>query len=661
MPRTSNDSTPDVSVLIVNYNVKDYLQQCLRSIQGAQGEISIQIVVVDNASTDNTMADLPPLFPDVLWVPSTENLGYGRGNNLGLSHCTGRYVLFLNPDTIIQPDTLATMVAYLDRHPEVGLAGCTVYNPDGTFQLACRRGFPTPWASFTKLFGLQTLFPRLKLFAQYNLTYLPVDNTYDVDALIGAFMIGPRSVITDAGGFDPAFFMYGEDLDLCYRIQKSGKAIRYVHTTSIVHFKGESTRRSSMDEVRVFYDAMKIFARKHYGRSTLFLLFLHAGIAMRSFVEHVLRRRRELALLTLDAGAILAALMIATTVRFDGPFGFPDYAYPLVLIVVPMVAMLSLFSVGEYVEYRPTVRRSMVGLLVTFFVLSSLTYFFKEYAFSRGVVLMTIGISAVLLTMLRGAVALFDARVGSRKVRTILIVGTTPAAESIVSALRSAEYRKAVIAGVVAVGTLRSSTFAGCPVIGTTDYLDGIIKDTHAEEIIIADASFDQGTMIEVMKRMGDRRLRFHFAEAYDDIVMARVVHNVAGVEPTVHVSPLLRFRNRCVKRGIDVLFSILMVLILAIPVCLWRSRYRSSFASWLNVLRGDASIVGLYPDGVRRMAGKPGITSLVDVGSDAMEVSAGAAVHVNDYYVEHYSLALDIEILLKYLAGRRGSKHRNT
>ena len=650
-------SIPDVSVLIVNYNVKDYLQQCLRSVQGACDGLHVQIVVVDNASSDATMDELPALFPDVVWVASQENLGFGRGNNVGLSHCTGRYVLFLNPDTIMQPDTLRTMVSYLDAHPEVGLAGCTVYNPDGTFQLACRRGFPSPWASFTKLFGLQALFPQSRWFAQYNMTYLPVEATYDVDALIGAFMMGPRSLIEQVGGFDPAFFMYGEDLDLCYRIQKLGRSIRYVHTTSIVHFKGESTRRSSMDDVAVFYDAMKIFARKHYGRSAPFLLLLNVGIVVRSVVEKMLRRRRELLMLGLDGVSLLLALLLATSVRFDGPFGFPDYAYPLVLIVVPLVALVSLISVGEYVEYRPTIRRSLVGLLVSFFVLSSLTYFFKEYAFSRGVVLMTIGISAVLLSIVRGVAALLDARGGTSKIRTVVVVGLTPAAASIIEALRTSEYRTTSIAGAVATNTLAQTQFAGVPVIGTADYLETIIGDTHAEEVIIADSAFDPSIIVRMMKRSGLHRVRYHFAEAYDDVIMARLVQDVAGVEPTVQVSPLLRFRNRWIKRAIDVMVALPTLLVLGIQVFLGRRNARPRFHAWMEVLRGTRSVVGLYNDGRRRVAGKPGITSLVDVGSGTVVVSQAAAEHINDYYVAQYSVALDIEIMLKYLVGHRGIK----
>jgi 23S rRNA pseudouridine1911/1915/1917 synthase len=175
--------------------VKDYLLQCLRSLQASVGDVRTQIIVVDNNSHDGSVAELQPMFPGVQWIALDENVGFGRANNVGLNEVTGRYVLYLNPDTIVGSDTLAVMCRYLDEHPRTGIAGCKVLNPDGSFQVACRRGLPTPWVSFCKLFGLQKLFPSSKLFAGYNLTYLPIDATYPVDALIGAFMTIPLHIL----------------------------------------------------------------------------------------------------------------------------------------------------------------------------------------------------------------------------------------------------------------------------------------------------------------------------------------------------------------------------------------------------------------------------------------------------------------------------------
>lgn len=641
--------TPDISVIIVNYNVKDYLLQCLRSLAASVGGVQTEIIVVDNNSHDGSVAELEPLFPSVRWIALDENIGFGRANNVGLEHATGRYILYLNPDTIVGSDTLAVMCRYLDEHSKTGIAGCKVLNPDGSFQVACRRGLPTPWVSFCKLFGLQRIFPSSKLFAGYNLTYLPIDATYPVDALIGAFMIGRADLLRSLGGFDPAFFMYGEDIDLCYRVQKAGFDVTYVHTTSIVHYKGESTKRSSINEVRVFYDAMEIFARKHFGGSRIFLAFLRMGIALRALVARALRKRREIGTWLFDMIALNLALLAATSVRFEGPFGFPAYAYPLVQIVVTLVATFSLVAVGEYVEYRPTVRRSIVGLLVTFFVLSSLTYFFKEYAFSRGVLLMTIGFTAVATTLIRGVAALRD---GSRAVATrrVLLVGCTPHAERIARELETAEHRHTELVGIVATTSFTTESFAGMRIVGDATYLARILDATGAQEVILTDPSVSKERIMELMIACAGYRARFHLATDYDDVITARIINDVAGVEPTVSLPPLLRFRNRVAKRMLDLVLSVL-VLTLCLPGLILPG-VRRMVASWYDVLRGRKSVVGLFPDGKARSTGRVGLTGLAHISSPG-RLSTAAVTQLNDYYIESYTLALDIEIILKHLLRR--------
>ncbi len=642
-------STPDISVIIVNYNVKDYLLQCLRSLNASVGSVTTEVIVVDNDSHDGSVEELQPLFPSVRWIALDENIGFGRANNVGLEHASGRYVLYLNPDTIIGADTLSVMCKFLDEHPKTGIAGCKVLNPDGSFQVACRRGLPTPWVSFCKLFGLQRLFPSSKLFAGYNLTYLPVDATYAVDALIGAFMVGRTELMRSLGGFDPAFFMYGEDIDLCYRVQQAGFDVTYVHTTSIVHYKGESTKRSSINEVRVFYDAMEIFAKKHFGGSRIFLAFLRLGIGVRAVLARAMRKRREIITWLLDMLALNTALLAATSVRFDGPFGFPEYAYPLVQIVVTLVATFSLVAVGEYVEYRPTVRRSIVGLLVTFFVLSSLTYFFKEYAFSRGVLLMTIGFTAVVMTLLRGVVAL---REGSRAVATrrVLLVGCTPHAERIAQELATAENRHTELVGIVATTSFTSETFAGLRIVGDATYLARILDATGAQEVILTDPTVSKERIMELMIACSGYRARFHLATDYDDVITARIINDVAGVEPTVSLPPLLRFRNRVAKRFLDVTLA-LLVLTLSVPGLILPG-VRRAMPTWFDVLRGRRSVVGLYPDGKIRSTGRMGVTGLAHISSPK-RLSSAAVSQLNDYYIESYTLALDIEIILKHLLRR--------
>ena len=637
----------DVSIIIVNYNVKDYLLQCLRSLYEIDASIRKEIIVVDNNSSDGSVAFLRQQFQEVHWIELNENIGYGKANNLGLAQAQGRYTLFLNPDTIVGRDVLQTMTSFLDADADVGLAGCKVLNPDGSFQVACRRGLPTPWASFCKLFGLQSIFPNSRLFAQYNMTYLPIDATYPVDALIGAFMMGPTALMQELGGFDPAFFMYGEDIDLCYRVQLAGRRVMYVHTTNIIHYKGESTKRSSMNEVRVFYDAMEIFAKKHFGGSQLFLAFLRLGIVARSIMARLQRKKRELFVWLADMIAVNGVLLFATSVRFQSPFGFPEYAYPIVPIALTIISTLSLISVGEYVEYRPTVRRSAVGLLVTFFMLSSLTYFFKDFGFSRGVLLMTIGFSVVMFALIRGIAALTD-RASAARTRRVLLVGINESTAKIIDELDRAERRGTEIVGVVATQPFSDQTFSGSPILGEASYLSRILDVTSAQEVILTDQDMPREKAMELMIACSAFRARFHLAHDYDDIVTARIINDVAGEEPTVSVPPLLRFRNRVAKRIVDVVVSA-VVLTLGLPVLILRSKRRHQ---WWNVFRGSASLVGLVPDGYSRSSGKPGLTGLAQVSRNT-NLSVSTIQQLNDYYVQEYTLALDVEIILKQLFRR--------
>ena len=267
------NSDNDISIVIVNYNVKDFLYQCLDSIYLSSSKLSIEIIVVDNNSSDGSVEFLRPIFPNVNFIELKENLGFGKANNIGFSIAKGDYILILNPDTVLEENTLDIMIEYMRSHIEVGIAGCKVLNSDGSFQLPCRRGFPTPWVAFCKLFGLQKMFPNSTIFAQYNQTFLSENETYYIDAIIGAFMFARREVIEELSGFDPDFFMYGEDLDLCFRTYKAGYKVAYVHEAKIIHYKGESTKRSSINEIKHFYNAMEIFSKKHVSNSGFYLFF----------------------------------------------------------------------------------------------------------------------------------------------------------------------------------------------------------------------------------------------------------------------------------------------------------------------------------------------------------------------------------------------------
>jgi O-antigen biosynthesis protein len=660
---------PIISVVIVNYNVKDLLVSCIASLEASLLGIPSEIIVVDNDSTDGSIDYAEPMFSSVHFVRLAENLGFGRANNIGfdmaLAH-GAEFVLCLNPDTLISEDSMSVVLEYMRSNADVGLTGCKLLNADGTFQLACRRGFPTPWASFCKVFGLQALFPKSPRFAQYNQTFRSEDETYAVDAVMGAFMFIRRAALEAVRGFDEEFFMYGEDLDLCFRIQVAGWKIMYLHTTSIIHYKGESTRRSAINEVKHFYEAMEIFARKHYGSSWLFLAFLRVGIAMRSMLAYLSLYRWEAGFALSDVLSLNAAMLVGTSLWKGRFFAFPNYAYPTVFVVISLVTLLSMIAAGEYSPYsKPSIRRAFSGLMISFFALSALTYFFKSYAFSRGILLLTIGIGIVLAACARVLARLFEQIVGGESEKRIAFVGDNAATQQLVarldvpSAASVGKRSRASIVGIITTEHESSATpvpQTSIPIIGNISYLRKIIEQHKIQEVIITDTAMPRAEIVRnimaAAQTAASERATFRFAQEYDDVIAGRIVEKyVGGAQPVLPYN-LAEWKYRLFKRTFDIICA-LFVLTIGLPVVILKQTTQKNdskhnrLRDFLDVLRGRKSVIGVYPIEARLPAvGKIGLTGLAHVHSPE-HLSRQALQSLNEFYAKHYSIWLDVDILV--------------
>ncbi len=255
-----------ISVIIVNYNVKYFLEQCLCSVRAAIAGLEAEVFVVDNNSTDGSVEYLRPKFPEVRFIVNADNVGFAKANNQAISECHGEYVLLLNPDTVIGEESLRTLCYFMDEHPATGGVGVKMLNAHGMFLPESKRSFPSPWVSFCKIFGLSKLFPQSRTFSRYSLAYLNKEKQHSVDVLAGAFMLLRHEALDKVGLLDEAFFMYGEDIDLSYRMVLGGYKNLYI-PERILHYKGESTRQGDMKYVKAFYGAMLIFFRKYYPQS----------------------------------------------------------------------------------------------------------------------------------------------------------------------------------------------------------------------------------------------------------------------------------------------------------------------------------------------------------------------------------------------------------
>ena len=276
---------PSVSIIIVSYKVRYYIEQCLNSVLRSVPDA--QILVVDNNSDDGSVEYFRERFPQVEVIANDYNAGFGKANNIALANAKGRYVLFLNPDTVVAERTIPGCVEYMDAHPEVGAVGVRMQYGDGRFALESRRSLPTPSVSFWHMIGLGKLFPKSRLFAKYHRTYLDKDSECPIDVVSGAYMFVRKEALDKTGGFDEAFFMYGEDIDLSYRILQAGYKNRYL-PLPIVHYKGESTTKTSYRYAQVFYDAMLIFFNKHFKRySCLFAMLVRIVVGFKKIGTYI--------------------------------------------------------------------------------------------------------------------------------------------------------------------------------------------------------------------------------------------------------------------------------------------------------------------------------------------------------------------------------------
>lgn len=281
--RTSDAGALDLSILIVSYNTLPLLRQCLSSIQANAQDLSHEVIVVDNASRDGSPHMVAAEFPDVRLLRNTDNVGFSVANNAAIACARGRYVLLLNSDTLIVPGTLRSMVDHLDADPKIGIAGCRLLRPNGEMDLACRRSFPTPWVSLCRILRLNRLFPKSKRFGRYNLTFLDEEATYEVDSIVGAFMLVRQELLRDIGGLDEDYFMYGEDVDWCYRAKRAGWRVDYVGNCVTIHHKGASSRKESFRMNYHFHRAMFLFHSKHLRSEYPLLvnLAIYVGISAR--------------------------------------------------------------------------------------------------------------------------------------------------------------------------------------------------------------------------------------------------------------------------------------------------------------------------------------------------------------------------------------------
>ena len=396
-----------VTVIIVNYNVKHFLEQCLNSVFASAKHCETEIFVVDNNSVDGSCSMVKEKFPDVNLIENKTNYGFSYANNQAIKQAKGEYILLLNPDTVIEEKTLSTISNFMDTHPDSGGLGVKMIDGKGRFLPESKRGLPTPQVAFYKIFGLSKLFPKSKKIGKYHLTYLNKEQTHVVDVLSGAFMLLRKKCLDKIGLLDENFFMYGEDIDMSYRITLAGYKNYYYPETTIIHYKGESTKKGSINYVLVFYNAMIIFAKKHFSKkhAGTFSLLINIAIYLRAALAIIYRFGRSIITPLIDAIVILSGFIIITPVWSTYIFGKED-AYPKDVMIYGVISyviiwIFSLLFLGGYdkpVKIKNIYKGIITGSILILVIYSLLPV---DLRFSRALILLGSAWTIILLPLIR--------------------------------------------------------------------------------------------------------------------------------------------------------------------------------------------------------------------------------------------------------------------
>ncbi len=649
----------DLSIIIVNYNVKEFLQNLLSSIEKASQNIKCEVIVVDNASDDGSVELLKEKYPDVKKIFNPVNLGFSKANNLGMKLSTGKYILLLNPDTIVSEDTFETMINFFRANSDVGLAGCKILNPDGTLQLACRRSFPGPWTSFCKVTGLSTLFPKSKLFARYNLTYLDENQSYEVDAISGSFMMIRKDVYEKIGGLDETFFMYGEDLDWCYRVQKAGYKVYYVHSTRIIHYKGESTKRSSFDETKVFYNAMHLFVKKHFASSLIVEFILRSAIFIRTLFAFIGRKKLILISVILDFIFFNLSLFIAEKIYSSVKTswsGFHEEAF-LIIYSIPAIAQIITSSLlGAYKKDNISVLKGLIAVIPAFFVVSSLTYFFKEFAYSRIVIIITYLILLIAFSGWRIFVKLFfKLGISSSEnsiVRT-LIVGVSDSALEIARKLKSKYTSYHNVEGLIS--TSRKDIgrkLEEVEVIGSIENILKIIQQKKISEVIFSSKDIAYNSIMKIVADCQKENVEFKLAGNNLEFLVGKSEVNILDDIPLIEITyNITQPLNKFIKRLFDIIISIFVMIFISPFVFFFSKKSKNYLLQMIkncpSVLMGKLSFVGPKEENNTHnlYLGKKGITGLWFLEKEEN------TQRLNIFYAKNQNIWLDLEIIGKTIS----------
>lgn len=646
-----------LSVVIVNYNVKHFLEQCLHSVRKASGNMDCEVFVVDNNSVDGSVKMVEEKFPEVKLIANQDNRGFSKANNQAIRVSKGEYVLLLNPDTIVEDDTFKKIIRFMDEHPEAGGLGVKMVDGKGKFLPESKRGLPTPAVAFYKIFGLSKIFPKSKIFGQYHLTYLHQDKIHQVDVLSGAFMLIRKPILDKVGGLDESYFMYGEDIDLSYRITQEGFKNYYFPETRIIHYKGESTKKSSINYVLVFYQAMIIFATKHFSQKNarLFSLLINMAVYFRAFLAILRRVSGKIFLKILDAVVIFAGIYFiqiywATSVVFkDGG----NYPIEFLIVAVPsyiFIWLLSVYLSGGY-DKPISLYKIFRGLLAgTIAILVFYSLLDETLRYSRALILLGSFWGYIAMTSLRYLLSWLgfeDFKIGEAGSKRYLVVGDSDEAGRVATLLTTIEIQPGFIGLVSFSGKSADNKF-----IGTFHQIREIIEIYQINEIIFCAKDIPSRDIIDKMSELKHLQVDYKIAPPESLSLIGSNSINTGGDLFTLELNSIAKVSNRRNKRFLDVISALL--LLLSLPVTIFLVKHPINFLSNIfKVLLARKTWVGYCKTGSQNTAMLPDLRPGVLNPAAALhfkELTTDTLDRLNLLYARDYKTKNDLNMILKGL-----------
>lgn len=570
-----------LSIVIVNYNVKYFLEQCLISVQKAIETIDAEVFVVDNASVDGSVEMLLDKFTWVQTIANKNNVGFSKANNQAIKISKGKYVLLLNPDTVVEEDSFTKCIAFAEMQANFGALGVKMIDGLGNFLPESKRGLPSPKVAFFKIFGLSKFFPNSEKFGKYHLSYLSKDENHEIDVLSGAYMFMAKEALDKVGLLDETFFMYGEDIDLSYRIQLGGYKNYYLSDTTIIHYKGESTKKGSINYVYVFYKAMVIFANKHFKHSysQLFGFCIYTAIYFRMALSLVKRAVKTLALPLLDSTAVLALLYSIV--------GFSHKAIPQnifiktsLIIASTLVFCSVLFGLFHQKNY---IKRWFKALVPTFLLAFTVYSLLPEnMRFGRSIIAGIIPLHFLAQLLLRFAAdVLFNTRyLKSDGLKKLLIFGS----DDDITEIKKRYPLSKKFSSITEINHLNNSNIQS--------QFAAIVQSEKAQEILFSANSFSAKSIMQCMMIDLPGKPEIKMAPVGSNFVIgSNSIHNQGSVYTESDNFIGLKDNQRK-KRLLDI--AIALFCLVLFPITIFLKGGKNILKNTFALVLGNKTIVGV-------------------------------------------------------------------